>query len=98
MSNIMTRLEGAKEKFSDEKFLSNKGLSNEAGIHIFCYDPREEMVVRSYFADLIRKDMPFRLMERDLYKIFLQICQDTHYGKQKRLGGAAETAAYVRYC
>lgn len=76
MSNIMTRLEGAKEKFSDEKFLSNKGLSNEAGIHIFCYDPREEMVVRSYFADLIRKDMPFRLVERDLYKIFLQICED----------------------
>lgn len=76
MDNIMTRLEGAKGKFSDEKFLSNKGLSNEAGIHIFCYDPREEMVVRSYFADLIRKDMPFRLVECDLYKIFLQICED----------------------
>ena len=32
MSNIRADLESIKERFSDEVFLSNKGLSNEVGI------------------------------------------------------------------
>lgn len=58
-------------------FLNNKGLSNEVGIHVFCYDPKYEMIVRDYIAKLCdRKDTLFRLMECDLYKIFLQICEE----------------------
>lgn len=77
MSNIRTDLESIKERFSDEVFLSNKGLSNEVGIHVFCYDPHDEMIVRDYMANLIQQtDLPFRLIECDLYKIFLQICED----------------------
>lgn len=77
MSSIKTDLESIKERFSDEVFLSNKGLSNEVGIHVFCYDPHDEMIVRDYMANLIQQaDLPFRLIECDLYKIFLQICED----------------------
>ena len=77
MSNIRTDLESIKERFSDEVFLSNKGLSNEVGIHVLCYDPHDEMIVRDYMANLIQQtDLPFRLIECDLYKIFLQICED----------------------
>ena len=77
MSNIIDQLNEIKKHFSDEVFLSNKGLSNEVGIHVFCYDPKDEMTVRSFFADLINAEgQPFRLIECDLYKIFLQICEE----------------------
>ena len=77
MSNIIDQLNEIKKHFSDEVFLSNKGLSNEVGIHVFCYDPKDEMTVRSYFADMINAEgQPFRLIECDLYKIFLQICEE----------------------
>lgn len=64
-------------RMSDEAFLSNKGLSNEVGIHVFCYSPADEIIVQNYFDELKeRTDLPFRLIERDLYKIFLEICED----------------------
>ena len=64
-------------RMSDAAFLSNKGLSNEVGIHVFCYPPEDEILVRSYFAELKeREDLPFRLIACDLYKIFLEICED----------------------
>ena len=60
MSNIIYQLNEIKKRFSDEVFLSNKGLSNEVGIHVFCYEPKDEMLVRSYFADLINaQGQPF---------------------------------------
>lgn len=77
MSNIIGQLDEIRSRFSDRVFLSNKGLSNEVGIHVFCYDPKNEMIVRSYFSDMISADgQPFRLIECDLYKIFLQICEE----------------------
>ena len=77
MSNIIQQLNEIKGRFSDEVFLSNKGLSNEVGIHVFCYAPKDEMIVRSFFADLINAGgQPFRLIKCDLYKIFLQICKE----------------------
>ena len=56
MSNIIDQLNEVKKRFSDDIFLSNKGLSNEVGIHVFCYDPREEMLVSSFFSDLIQSE------------------------------------------
>lgn len=77
MNSIIDQLNEIKNRFSDDVFLSNKGLSNEVGIHVFCYEPKHEMIVRSYFADLLKADnQQFRLVECDLYKIFLQICED----------------------
>ena len=74
MSDIMESLGKVSARLSEEAFLSNKGLSNEVGIHVFCYAPEHEMTVRAYFANLKGKsDVPYRLIERDLYKIFLEI-------------------------
>ena len=39
-------------RMSDEAFLSNKGLSNEVGIHVFCYSPADEIIVQNYFDEL----------------------------------------------
>ena len=64
-------------RMSEEAFLTNKGLSNEVGIHVFCYPPQDEIVVRTFFDDLKTKSgLPFRIVERDLYKIFLEICEE----------------------
>ena len=79
MSDVMSSLNKVSARLSEEAFLTNKGLSNEVGIHVFCYDPKDEMTVRNYFESLKKKtDVPYRLVECDLYKIFLQICEEKH--------------------
>lgn len=79
MDDIMNSLSKVSARLSEESFLTNKGLSNEVGIHVFCYDPKDELTVRAYFESLKSKsDVPYRLVERDLYKIFLELCEDKH--------------------
>jgi hypothetical protein len=73
----MDSLGKVSDRLSEEAFLSNKGLSNEVGIHVFCYAPEQEMTVRAYFNTLKGKTgVPYRLIERDLCKIFLEICEE----------------------
>ena len=79
MSDVMSSLNKVSARLSEEAFLTNKGLSNEVGIHVFCYDPKDELTVRNYFENLKKKtDVPYRLVECDLYKIFLEICEEKH--------------------
>lgn len=79
MVDIISNLNKVTVRLSEEDFLSNKGLSNEVGIHVFCYDPKDELTVRTYFEQLKGKaDVPYQIIERDLYKIFLQICAEKH--------------------
>lgn len=77
MAAITQALDRIKGRLSDPAFLSNKGLSNEVGIHIFCYDPRDEFIVQ----DAVRRlqgeaNAPYRIVERDLYEIFLSLLED----------------------
>ena len=77
MSSILGELNKIYDRISDETFLRNKGLSNEVGIHVFCYDPSDELVVTAYFDELKKtKNTPFNLVECDLYNIFLSICEE----------------------
>ena len=79
MDDIMNRLNKVSAKLSEESFLTNKGLSNEVGIYVFGYDPKDELTVRAYFALLKEKtDVPYKFIECDLYKIFLRICEEKH--------------------
>lgn len=80
MAEIMEDLNLIDGRFSDENFLSNKGMSNEVGIHVFCYEPKDEAIVQAFFEKLQRdeKDKPYHIIECDLYKIFLQICEEKH--------------------
>jgi len=76
MSEIMNSLNKVSARLSEESFLTNKGLSNEVGIHVFCYEPKDELTVRAFFNNLKKQqDVPYRIIECDLYKIFIDICE-----------------------
>lgn len=77
MADIKERLDKIKGRISDPNFLANKGLSNEVGIHIFAYSPTGELIVRDYIGRL--KASPshhYRIVERNIYSIFLEILEE----------------------
>lgn len=77
MSDIKQKLDKIRERLSDPSFLANKGLSNEVGIHVFCYDPADEIIVREFITHLKEeKNNPYHIRECDLYEIFLQLLED----------------------
>ncbi len=77
MSDIKQQLDRIRERISDPGFLANKGLSNEVGIHVFCYDPADEIIVREFMTRLkAESNTPYRIIECDLYEIFLQMLED----------------------
>lgn len=76
MDSINSRLDLLSKKFDDNDFLQNKGLSNEVGIHIFCYESKDEMAVQNFVKQIKAKDTVANIIECDLYEIFLKICED----------------------
>ena len=77
MTDIKNDLDRIKERLSDANFLANKGLSNEVGIHVFCYDPKYELIVRDFIKRLTENQTgAFRVIECDMYRIFLEILTD----------------------
>lgn len=77
MSEINERLDSLRGLIQSREFLEGKGLSNEVNIRIFCYDAKEEMTVR-HFTEMLVADQSLscRLIEYNLYKVFLSICDD----------------------
>lgn len=77
MDNLNKKMDELKEQIQDINFLKGNGLSNEVNIRIFTYNPVEEMKVR-YFISQLKKDknLNCNLKEFNLYKIFLDICEE----------------------
>lgn len=77
MRTIFERLDHLKEEIQKPEFLAGKGLSNEVNIRIFCYDPKDEMVVRHFVEQIIvDQTIDCHLIEKNLYRVFLSICDD----------------------
>ena len=77
MSNILERLDKLKAQMQDPDFQKGNGLSNEVNIHIFCYDPKDEMAVRYFTEQLVAdQDVNCHVIEKNLYKILLKLCED----------------------
>lgn len=77
MSNLKQDLDRIRERISDSSFLKNEGLCNEVGIHIFCYDPSDELIIQNFIARLkSEKGMPYHIKECDQYEIFLKLLED----------------------
>lgn len=77
---IEERLDAARQRLQDDGFLHNRGLSNEAALHVFQYNPKDEMIVRA-FVDTIKADFDgqkaaCRVVHFDLYDILLDICRE----------------------
>lgn len=77
MSNILERLDKLKAQMQDDDFQKGNGLSNEVNIHIFCYDPKDEMAVRYFTEQLVSdQDVNCHVIEKNLYKVLLKLCED----------------------
>ena len=77
MSNLMERLDNLRSLIQNLDFLEGKGLSNEVNIRIFCYEPKDEMAVRHFTEKLMAdRSLNCRLIEYNLYKVFLSICDE----------------------
>lgn len=82
MSDIKERLDNLKMEIQKPEFLEGKGLSNEVNIRIFCYDPSEEMVVRHFLGQImVDQSLNCHLIEHNLYKTFLDICDEKRITK-----------------
>ena len=67
MSDILERLDKLKTRIHEEDFLKGNGLSNEVNIHIFCYDPADEMAVRYFTEQLVAdQDLACHVIEKNL--------------------------------
>ena len=77
MSGIKERLDNLRILIQDPDFLAGKGLSNEVNIRIFCYDAVHEMTIQ-HFLNQLKTDQSIscNLIECNLYKTFLAICDD----------------------
>lgn len=76
MGNVKERLDKIKEMMQEKDFLEGKGLSNEVNIRIFCYDPKEEMIIRHFINKIEDETLDCHVIHYDLYEVFLDICKD----------------------
>lgn len=77
MSDINGRLDELKSLIQTSEFIEGKGLSNEVNIRIFCYDADQELIVKHFISQIItQQNMNCNLIEWDLYKLFLQACEE----------------------
>lgn len=77
MGEIQERLDGLRSLIQEPDFLEGKGLSNEVNIRIFCYDASEEMIVQHFIGQMTADpSISCRLIECNLYKTFLSVCDD----------------------
>lgn len=76
MENILERLSALEKNFTNEQFLTNRGLSNEVGIYIFAYDPKDEMAVQEFVRMQKNRNSAYNIVEFDLYKTFISICEE----------------------
>ena len=82
--NFEKRCAALRARLNDADFLANKGLGNEAGIFMFCYDPTLELEARDFFARLIAdagngklgaNEVRADIHERNLYDVLLGIAE-----------------------
>ncbi len=73
------RCQVLRDSLQDSDFLANKGLGNEIGFHVFCYDPSLEFEMRELVTQLEHEaetgKLPCRIKQVNLYDAFLAICE-----------------------
>ena len=69
-----------RERIGSSDFLNNRCLANEVGFYVFPYDASKELQVRQRTAELVADSksgaLSARVIERNLWQVFLDICQN----------------------
>lgn len=77
--DLARREEVLRDRLADADFLANRGLGNEVGIYLFCYDPSVELELRETVARLRRDSetgvLPGEVRECNLYDLALECCE-----------------------
>lgn len=77
MEPIGARLDNLRHRIQQPDFLEGKGLSNEVNIRMFCYDPKEEMMVRRFIEQITADTtLACRIIECNLFSLFLSLCEE----------------------
>ena len=76
MENILERLSALEKNFTNVQFLTNRCLSNEVGIYIFAYDPKDERAVQEFVRMQKNRNSAYNIIEFDLYKTFISIWEE----------------------
>lgn len=83
MEDVEVRLDKLKYLIQQSDFLEGKGLSNEVNIRIFCYEPKEEMIIRHFLKQIKNDSLNCNVISYDLYEVFLEICKIIQQIKSK---------------
>lgn len=79
-TDIARDFDRLRERVGSEDFLGNRGLANEVGFYVFPYDAARELEVRRRTAELVADAqsgaISAHIIERNLWQVFLQICED----------------------
>mgnify|MGYP003087945264 FL=1 len=83
----MTKTEKDLGKIESEigktSFLNGKGLGNEVSYYVFDYDPKDEILVREYIDQLVKKDKEFgdgyKLKVYDVYDLMIDLLESEGY-------------------
>ncbi len=77
--SFVHRCQVLRDSLQDPDFLANKGLGNEIGFHVFCYDPSLEFEMRDLVAQVEREaasgKLPCCIKQVNLYNVLLAICE-----------------------
>lgn len=76
MADIKERLDLLKQTIQEDDFLQGKGLSNEVNIRMFCYNPKDEMVVRDFTERLKSQQLKCNVQIVDLFELLIDICKE----------------------
>ncbi len=77
MAEINTRLDELRKMVQTPEFLEGRGLSFEENIRIFSYNAKDELVVQHFIEQIVSDQlMNCHLIERNLYTIFLSLCEE----------------------
>ncbi len=91
---IYQRLDKILPKISEKQFCDSRGTGNEINFHIFDYDPKDELIVRTHI-DFIVSKMPC-IKVFDLYEIMLDVLREKGYlEKVFQMEAAKGSAAIV---
>lgn len=75
--NLEAAFDRIRARLADPDFLANRGLGNEVGFFVFPYDAVREDEVRARTASLVAESdsgrLPCRIIQRDLWDVFLQV-------------------------